>query len=182
MGEDGGCDVGAVRLQLGAGGEEGLVGWALRGLDRPVALDGLAAIPSGAPARGPAPPSSHPLGAVAVDHVVARTPDLARTTTALEAVGLEPRRTREAGGDVLQTFFVLGPALLELVGPREPDGDGPARFWGLVLSVADLDAACARLGDLCGQPRDAVQPGRRIAVVRREAGLGTACALMSPRD
>jgi hypothetical protein len=170
-----------VRLQLGASGDGGLAGWALRGLDRPVDLDGLATIPSGAPQRAPAPPSAHPNGAVAIDHVVVRTPDLARTTAALEAIGLRSRRVREVGR-MRQSFFVLGGALLELVGPAEPDGDGPASFWGLVAAVADLDAACAALGDLVEAPRDAVQPGRRIAVVRREAGLGTAFALMSPRE
>lgn len=89
---------------------------------------------------------------------------------------------REAGGGLRQSFFVVGDALLELVGPAAPEGDGPAAFWGLVAAVADLDAACAALGDLIAPPRDAVQPGRRIAVVRREAGLGTALALMTPRE
>jgi hypothetical protein len=34
---------------------------------------------------------------------------------------------------------------------------------------------------LLGDIRDAVQPGRRIATVRREAGLGVPVALMTPR-
>ena len=173
--------MGTIRLQLGAHGERGIAGWALRGLDRGGDVDGLPTIPSGAPEREPVPPRSHEIGAVAIDHVVVRTPDLGRTTAALSAIGLEARRTREAGGGVLQSFFVLGGAILELVGPRAASGDGPARFWGLVAVVEDLDAACARLGDLAEEPRDAVQPGRRIAVVRRAAGLGTAFALMSPR-
>ena len=76
---------------------------------------------------------------------------------------------------------MVGDALLEVVGPKEPDGDGPASFWGLVLVVDDIDAAAERLGALLGTPRDAVHEGRRIATVRREAGLGTAVALMTPR-
>jgi hypothetical protein len=32
-----------------------------------------------------------------------------------------------------------------------------------------------------GEPRAAVQPGRRIATVSRVAGLSTALALMTPR-
>ncbi|HEU4657069.1 MAG TPA: VOC family protein [Capillimicrobium sp.] len=118
---------------------------------------------------------------MAIDHVVVRTPDLPRTLAALEAIGLDLRRVREVGGDLRQAFYVVGGAVLEVVGPERPAGTGPARFWGLVAAVADLDAACARLGELVEPPRDAVQPGRRIAVVRREAGLGTAFALMSPR-
>jgi hypothetical protein len=56
----------------------------------------------------------------------------------------------------------------------------PARFWGLAFQVRDLDATCQHLGDKVGEPRDAVQPGRRIATLRREAGLGPAVAFMSP--
>jgi hypothetical protein len=144
-------------------------------------LDGLITLGSDAPVREPAPASAHPLGARAVDHVVVATPDLERTFAALERAGLERRRVREAGPNARQGFYVVGDAVLEVVGPREPDGDGPASFWGLVLVVDDLDAAAERLGPLLGTPRDAVQPGRRIATVRREAGLGTAVALMTPR-
>ena len=43
-----------------------------------------------------------------------------------------------------------------------------------------MDAAAAALGDLLGSPRDAVQPGRRIATLRPEAGLGPAIAFMTP--
>jgi hypothetical protein len=35
--------------------------------------------------------------------------------------------------------------------------------------------------ELVGAPKGAVQPGRRIATVRPEAGLGTAVAFMTPR-
>jgi hypothetical protein len=171
--------VGTIRLQLGAVGDAGIVGWALRGIRRAGDVDGLATSASGAPERPPAPP--HPNGAIAIDHVVARTPDLPRTLAALEQAGLRLRRMGEAGGGMSQAFYVVGDAVLEVVGPPEPGGDGPAAFWGLVATVEDLDATCAGLGELVDAPRDAVQRGRRIAVVGREAGLGTALALMSPR-
>ena len=165
-----------MRLEFEAGGE-GLAGLRVRGLeDGPI--DGLAFHAS----DGPAGSGAHPLGAVAVDHVVARTPDLERTLGALQDAGLELRRTRDAGPDARQGFFNLGTAILEVAGPREPQGDGPASFWGVVLVVEDLDAAAARLGDVAGTPRDAVQPGRRILTIRREAGLSTAVALMTPRS
>jgi hypothetical protein len=45
--------------------------------------------------------------------------------------------------------------------------------------VADLDATAALLGDLLGAPKVAVQPGRRIATVRADAGLGVPVAFMS---
>ncbi|HWT93130.1 MAG TPA: hypothetical protein VN238_09050 [Solirubrobacteraceae bacterium] len=168
--------LGGVRLQLGADGE-GMVGWSFRDLENRD-LDGLGACPSSDP---PPPLVEHPLGATAVDHVVVVTPDFDRTVRKLRDAGLDYRRTREAGGGsgIRQAFFVLGPCLLEVGGPV--DGDD-VRFWGLTLVVDDLDAACARLGDRCGAPRDAVQPGRRIATLRAEAGLGLPVALMSPRS
>ena len=58
--------------------------------------------------------------------------------------------------------------------------DGPARFWGLVVIVSDLDALALELGERLGTVRDAVQPGRRIAPLRPSAGLGPALAFMDP--
>ena len=89
------------------------------------------------------------------------------------------------GGAPRQAFFRVGEPVLEVVqappGTRiAEDRDGPARLWGISFAVADLDATVASLGDLAGEPRDAVQPGRRIATLRREAGIGTAVAFMSP--
>lgn len=56
----------------------------------------------------------------------------------------------------------------------------PAAFWGLVLVVDDLGAAVDRLGsDVVGPAKAAVQPGRRIATVRSNAGLGVPVALMN---
>jgi hypothetical protein len=168
------AQVGTINLRLGAGEP----GWRVRGL-ADGRIDGLATYGSDAPPRDPLPAGAHPLGAVGVDHVVVATPDLERTFAALDDAGLERRRVRDAGPGARQGFYVVGDAVLEVVGPKVPDGDGPASFWGLVLVVEDLDAACAH--PHVGAPRDAVQPGRRIATVRREAELGTAVALMTPR-
>lgn len=60
------------------------------------------------------------------------------------------------------------------------DPEGPARLWGIAFLVEDLDASARALGPLLGRPREAVQPGRLIASLRREAGLGPAIAFMSP--
>lgn len=177
VGADGTAQVGPIRLTFGAPGERGIVGLRLRGVETGE-VDGLALHGDGEPA---APAGEHPAGVTAVDHVVVSTPDLERTFAALEAAGFELRRVREAGPNARQGFYVMGDAVLEVVGPAKADGAGPASFWGLVLVAEDLDRAAAELGDLLGTPRDAVQPGRRIATVRREAGLGTAVALMTPR-
>jgi hypothetical protein len=170
------CWLGDVSVTLTPGTGKGVTGWSVEGIDRPV--DGLPTIdlpppePVGAAAL-------HPNGTTAVDHVVVTTPDLDRTVAALEATGLEARRTRDAGR-IRQVFFRLGDPVLEVVGPPEPSGDGPARFFGLALTVADLDATAAALGDALGEVKDAVQPGRRIATLRRSAGCTTALAFMSP--
>ena len=164
-------DLGGVRVRLG---ERGL-SWTLRGVEASD-IDGLA---TAAPAPPPlAGSEAHENGAVALDHVVVRTPDFDRTSAALAAAGLPLRRIRDAGG-FRQGFRRLGPAILELV--EAPDApEGPARFWGLVVVVGDLDALALRLGERLGAVRPAVQPGRRIATLRPSAGLGSAVAFMDP--
>jgi hypothetical protein len=177
---DGTCRVGAVAVRLaGAGAGRGIVSWSLDGA--PSAIDGLAAADE--PPAGD--PVTHPNGARRLDHVVVATPDVARTFAELAAAGLELRRVREAGSaerPLRQGFYRLGEALLEVVGPPEAAGDGPAAFWGLVVVVDDLDALAARLGPLLGRPRDAVQAGRRIATLRESAGSSVALAFMTPPD
>jgi hypothetical protein len=172
----GNCVVGDVRVVI-EGGDQGVCAWALDGIDAGGAIDGLATHRATDEPRARAQP--HPNGAVAIDHVVVTTPDTSRTVGALRAAGIEARRTREHG-DMRQTFFRLGRVILEVVGPPERSGTGPARFWGLAFTVADLDATAELLGGLLGEVRDAVQPGRRIASLRRQAGLSLPVAFMSP--
>ncbi|MDQ3741216.1 MAG: glyoxalase [Actinomycetota bacterium] len=113
---------------------------------------------------------SHPNGATGIDHVVLLTDDFDATVERLKAEGLDFRRVREAGEGRRQAFFVLGPCLLEVAGPV----DGGERLWGITLVAPDL----APFG---GNPKDAVQPGRRITTVPREAGLKIPLAVMTPR-
>jgi hypothetical protein len=60
-------------------------------------------------------------------------------------------------------------------------GDRPAFFWGLALVAPDLDATVVGLSDRVSEIRPAVQPGRRIATLRRAAGLTVPIALITPR-
>jgi hypothetical protein len=174
-----GLRVGAVRLRFEAGESAGIAGWTLAGT-RSADLDGLATrLAAETEAVGESP--VHPNGALRFDHVVVFTPELDRTLGALEGAGLDLRRVRDAGTSehpVRQGFYRLGEVILEVVGDVEPAG--PARFWGLVVVVSDLDALAERLGGDLGAPRDAVQPGRRIATLRESAGLGVPVAFMSP--
>ena len=176
-----------MRLHL-AGGDagKGLVAWSLRdvaGTD----LDGLRTTISNRPPAGD--PITHPNGVTAIDHVVAITPALERTTASLQRAGLDLRRLREEptpAGAPRQAFFRLGEVILEVI--QEPEEavakaggtDRPAFFWGVALIAPDLEATVARLGEHVGEIRAAVQPGRRIATLRRSAGLGLPVALMTP--
>jgi catechol 2,3-dioxygenase-like lactoylglutathione lyase family enzyme len=166
------CAVSRVRLRLtGRGERRGIAGWTLG---------------DGEPAAAVAP--AHPNGAVAIDHVVMLSPDLDRTVEELQADGFELRRRREGptpGGSTRQAFFRAGEPILEVVQAPEgssvaKDPDGPSRLWGLAFGVEDIEHTADVLGPLLGAPRDAVQPGRRIATLRPEAGLGPAIAFMSP--
>ena len=125
------------------------------------------------------PTAAHANGVTEIDHVVMLTPSLERTIEELEDQGIELRRIREGEtgmGTYRQAFFRVGRPILEVV-----EADGPARFWGITFTTADIDAAAELLGDKLGRVKDAVQPGRRIATVRKEAGLGLPVALISPK-
>jgi catechol 2,3-dioxygenase-like lactoylglutathione lyase family enzyme len=170
--EDGGCQVSSVRLRLvGRGPRRGIVGWTLG---------------TGEPMRAATPP--HPNGVASIDHVVLLSPDLDRTVEELRSEGFDLRRIREGdtpGGSTRQAFFRVGEPILEVVQAPEGtsvarDPGGPARLWGISFLVEDMERTAATLGELLGAPRDAVQPGRRIATLRPEAGLGPAIAFMGP--
>ncbi len=171
--------VGSVGLRFASG--SGVVGWAL---SRDVGeIDGL---PLAAATEPPVAVKEHSNGAVQIDHLVVFTPDLERTTGAFEDAGVERRRLREVEteqGPLRQGFFRLGEVILEVV-QHERIGGGPARFWGITFAVSDLDACRKLLGERLGPIREAVQPGRRIATIRREAELGLPVALITskPRD
>lgn len=181
--DDGLCRVGATALHLtepSAAGSPLLPAWELRGpaAAAPDAVDGL---PTRWAQDAPGAPMKHANTAIAVDHVVLRTPDTGRTFAALEALGMTLRRERTAGsgGQALrQGFFRHGEAIVEVVGPLMAAGKEPAALWGVTVLVADLDATVALLGDGAGAVRSAVQPGRRIVTVRAEASGGLPLAFM----
>jgi hypothetical protein len=166
-------------------GKNGIAGWSLRGLES-LDLDGLPTSRSGTAPPAEAP--THPNGVTGLDHIVAISSGLDRTVTALTAAGLDLRRVREEptpAGAPRQAFFRLGSVILEVV--QEPTeateragGDRPAFFWGLAFIAPDLEKTAAYLGDRVSEARDAVQPGRRIATLRRSAGLSVPVALMTP--
>jgi hypothetical protein len=176
------------RADAGRPAASGLLGWSLRGLDG-VELDGLPTTVSKRPV--PASALVHPNGVVAIDHVVAISPVFDRSVAALQAAGLDLRRIREQptpAGAPRQAFFRLGREILELVAEpdhvvdRDSGSERPVRLWGLALLVEDIDRTAEALAPHVGEARSAVQPGRRIATVRRSAGLSVPLALMTAKQ
>ncbi len=180
--------IGGVRLRLaGEDAGRGILGWSLRAIAS-TELDGL--VTTRSDSAEPALAPEHPNGVLAVDHVVAMSPALDRSVAALQAAGLDLRRIREEptpAGAPRQAFFRLGGEILEVVQvpehalDRSGGADAPARLWGLALIAPELDRAVAALGEHAGEPRAAVQAGRRIATIKRSAGLAVPVALMSAK-
>ena len=175
------CRVGTVEVTFGAPGA-GVVSWALAAAEGAGDLDGLPTTYADDPSPG-CPPGRHDNAVTAIDHVVVTTPDLGRTVGALGRIGVTERRRRDAGRPggpaMTQVFFRLGEAILELVGPPDPTGDGPARFYGLAFQVSDLDVTAAALGPRLRAAKAAVQAGRFIATLDRAAGSTVDMAFMS---
>ena len=102
----------------------------------------------------------------------------------LLAAGCQMRGERVAtvsGGHVVQRFFPLQNALVELVAGADTTSSQPvsdAAFWGVTFVCPDLISG---LGDNVSNPRPTVQPGRHIAPATTAAELGTSVAIMTPR-
>lgn len=174
---NGAVQVGATSLVIDPGGAA-LGPLAISGVTDPIDRMDVVREPAPSPYRA----STHANHVVAIDHLVVTTPDPDRTTAALAAAGIELRRVRRfpVGGTLRrQSFFWLGDVILELVGPDEAAGDGPAVPWGLAFTTADLAATVSYLGDAVSPPRPAVQRGRRITALRR-AALPLPVSFMSP--
>jgi hypothetical protein len=116
-----------------------------------------------------AAPAVHANGVTAIDHVVLLSPDLGRTVESLAAVGVAPRRERDGelgGRPIRQIFFRFGEVLVEVVGSPDTANEDPSTLWGITYVVADIDATASFFGDRTAPVKDAVQPGRRITMLR----------------
>jgi len=171
----------AAAEQRGEGHRNGIVGAAIHGIGELDGLD-LGQWSRSNDAMSDTDPPEHPNGVVAIDHVVVMTPDSDRTTEQFGACGLDARRVRTIElptGNRRQTFFWLGDVICEVVGPDPANGNGPARWWGLALTVRDIDATAALLTDFVSPIKPAVQPGRMVCTLRPDAGLGVPILFIS---
>jgi hypothetical protein len=182
--DDDHVDVEGLRIRLvGRGGGAGLRGWSFEPV-WPRPIDGLPTADAAPAGRRQTAAAAHPNGVTVLDHLVIGTPDVERTTSALGEAGVEPRHTivgARGDADVLYRFFLLGTCVLELVGPAAAPApspaDEPARFAGLAFTTESIDG----LADVASEPRPAIQPGRRIAILRREIGVSVPLAFLTPR-
>lgn len=178
------CRVGGVRIRLaGRDRGTGIVGWSLRGLPADGSLHDVDGIPMTRSDAVAVMPAGHANGVLAIDHVVLLSPDLRRTVESLTAIGVEPRRERDAqlgGRSMRQIFFRAGEVIIEVVGSPETASEGPSTLWGITYVVADIDVTAAYFGDRTAPVKDAVQPGRRITTLRHhELGISVPSAMIS---
>jgi hypothetical protein len=173
------CRVGHVDIVFDPSVGKGIRKWSLVG-EGPDAVDGVPTtwMDDGIEATG-----THPNGVFEIDHVVLTTPDIPRTIGNLAKVGVPALRERETGtygAPAVQVFFRLGQPILELIGPKEPQGDTPARFFGLAFTSEDLELTAKAFGGALHAAKDAVQSGRQIATLDKSAGSTIGFAVMSP--
>jgi len=178
---DGRIPIFGTGIEVDITGASGMLRLVFSGVDPQIMdIDGVAV-----EVRDPVPPmfADHPLCVSHIDHVVITTDSLSRTCGAIADITGSPlKRVREAGA-IRQGFHrVGGPGgLIVEVVEREGLTEDSASLWGFVLVLDDIAATCATLGpDVVSEPRPAVQPGRSIATVRTDVGLGVPLALMSP--
>ncbi len=180
---------GKVVIELvGAEGDRGVLGWSLAG----VAGD-VEQIPTvvSSPERSrttdvPAEPGAagHTNSVFAVDHVVVETGDVDRTVQAFADVGMGERRRSTMTtpmGERQQSFLWAGRVIVEVVGPVEPDSEAAMGIWGLAFVSSNLQTTAHVLAENLSEPRDAVQPGRKIATMRTCAlDISVPIVVMSP--
>ena len=121
-------------------------------------------------------PPSPSTKALNIDHVVIASGDSARCAAHFrDALGLEIKRTMSRPGTGAHLEFAkLGDVILEFAGPPEPrPGPLNAKYWGMVFTVADMDATLSDLRSAGYQhtdPRAAVQPGAVISTIKGYTG------------
>lgn len=174
----------SVRL-AGSAGQRGVLSWVLAGYDGSSdAVDGLPTTTATAVVqREPSLP--HPNGAHTIDHLVLRTSDGPRTEAALASVGFELlKRNSTVRAGVVQSFYRPSATTIELIAPfktKDVTPTLPVTVWGFTFVCQDLEACHRKLRSSTKPPWDAVQPGRRITVLRcKMHGITPMVAFMSP--
>ncbi len=179
--------LGRLTVELaGSDGERGLLSWKLNDIE--VDIDGLATTPdtewSAVEVVRANGVRNHINAVFGIDHVVIETGNIARTVAAFEHVGIVERRSsvlETPRGPRKQSFLWAGRVILEVVGPPEPDEQVATKVWGLALVTSNLQTTGHVLDQNLSEPRDAVQPGRKIATVRTaDLDISVPLVVLSP--
>ncbi len=177
---------GKVTIELaGASGKRGALGWRLDAVTSDIeSIPTVAERTNPGPALAPATATEHVNSVFAIDHVVVETGDVVRTVAAFAQVGMVERRTGQIQtpiGERRQSFLWAGRVIIEVVGPIEPDQTAPMGIWGLALVTSNLETTTHVLAENLTEPRDAVQPGRKIATVNTKAlDISIPMVILSP--
>ena len=183
--------LGKVVIELvGSAGQRGFHGWAIDGVTTDIEhIPRIQDPPEQQTEALAETSSSSSLNAIfAIDHVVVTTNDVARTVASFERVGLQERRTTTTStpmGERRQSFLWAGRVIIEVIGPVDAEladrNDGHASIWGLALVASNLQVTSQVLDSALSEPRDAVQPGRKIATMRtKELDISVPIVVMSP--
>ena len=179
---------GKVSVELvGATGQRGVLGWKLKDIDNDI--DGLVTNSAPSVEVVDTTPASlgvheHTNAVFGIDHVVVETGDIDRTVAAFETAGIAERRSatmQTPSGERRQSFLWAGRVILEVVGAMEPVNDKPASIWGLALVTGNLQTTSHVLDEKLSEPRDAVQPGRKIATMKtKDLDISVPIVILSP--
>eukprot|EP00658_Telonema_sp_P-2_P075102 TRINITY_DN644_c0_g2_i1.p1 TRINITY_DN644_c0_g2~~TRINITY_DN644_c0_g2_i1.p1 ORF type:complete len:238 (-),score=43.44 TRINITY_DN644_c0_g2_i1:391-1104(-) len=154
----------------------GIVAWRWSALEQ---TDPIPGIPTIFQPDAPFSSAPHRNGAMGVDHIVLFSPDWQQSVLDLRSVGLEPlRETNSVRRGVTQVIYRPKNTIIELVGPRKPPEHPTLK--GLTLVTSDVDTTHQFFGEYVKPPWDAVQPGRRMTVLKNFPGISIAVAFMSP--
>ena len=179
---------GKVEVDLvGSRGPRGVLAWKLRHVDTDI--DGLTTASEQDAALVSRPESApsvdeHTNAVFGIDHVVIQTGDVDRTVSAFAALGIDERRSTisdTGAGQRRQSFLWAGRVILEVIGPVHDTMASAASIWGLAMVSSNLQTTCHVFEENLSTPRDAVQPGRKIATVRTDdLDISVPLAILSP--
>ena len=168
----------------GTANGRGVLGWAIEGVTSNIeSITSIA--PSGTTLAVEQRTGLDNTNAVfAIDHVVIETGDLDRTVAAFTEVGIKERRQGQMTtslGERRQSFLWAGRVIIEIVAPVTADPNVAMRVWGLALVSANLATTSHVLAENMSEPRNAVQPGRKIATIDTSAlDISVPLVVMSP--
>ena len=172
----------AVVELAGSDAERGVLGWSIDGVDTDI--EQIPTVPRGASRDARTGSPDHTNAMFAIDHVVVQTGDVDQTVQAFVDVGMAERRRATMSmpaGERQQAFLWAGRVIVEIVGPVEPDPEAGMGIWGLALVSSNLKTTAHVLAANMSEPRDAIQPGRKIATVRTRAlDISVPIVVMSP--